>query len=136
MESLSIGQVAEQSGVGVETVRFYERRGLIPEPPRLPSGYRAYPSESVRRLRFIRRAQELGFSLVEIGQLLELHPESRRACGEVRARGEEKLADVRRRIRQLRAVERALGRLVASCCANEPLATCPLLKALGEEGRA
>ncbi len=135
MSTLRIGEVAAQAGVGVETVRFYERRGLIAAPPRRASGYRAYPPESVTQLRFVRQAQELGFSLAEIRQLLALHPESRRACHEVRAQAEEKLADVRRRVRQLRAIERALGRLVASCGATEPLAACPLLRALVEAER-
>ncbi len=132
MSSLKIGEVAERAGVGVETVRFYERRGLLPEPPRRASGYRAFPPESVERLRFIRRSQRLGFSLAEIRDLLALHPESRHACSAVREHAEEKLADVRGRIRDLRAVERALVRLASACADNETLGVCPLLESLGQ----
>jgi len=132
MTTLRIGQIAERAGVGVETVRFYERRGLLDEPPRTASGYRAYPVGSVERLRFIRRTQGLGFSLAEIRQLLGLYPESRHACGTVQTQVEEKLAEVETKIRNLRRVKRALATLVAACRTNQPLAACPLLRALGE----
>lgn len=132
MTTFRISQVAKSAGVGVETVRFYERRGLLDEPPRTASGYRAYPIGSVERLRFIRRAQGLGFSLAEIRQLLILYPESRNACGSVQAQVEEKLAEVETKIRNLRRVKSALTTLAAACRTNQPLATCPLLRALGE----
>lgn len=132
MTTLRISQVAKSAGVGVETVRFYERRGLLDEPPRTASGYRAYPVGSVERLRFIRRAQGLGFSLAEIRQLLVLYPDSRQACGSVQAQAEEKLAEVQVKIRDLQRVKRALADLVAACQANQSLAACPLLRALGE----
>lgn len=133
MSGLRIGELASRAQVGVETVRFYERRGLLPEPPRRASGYREYPQESVARLQFVRRAQRLGFTLVEIRELLALHPESKSACSAVQLRAEEKLADVRGRIRELRAVERGLARLAAACGDNETLGICPLLESLGGE---
>jgi DNA-binding transcriptional MerR regulator len=95
--SLTIGQLAKQSGVGVETLRYYERQRLIPEPPRRRSGYRQYPPETVKRIRFIRRAKELGFSLKEIDELLTLRAESVGQCAEVLARAQGKIADISRR---------------------------------------
>ncbi len=132
MTTLRIGQIAEGAGVGVETVRFYERRGLLDEPPRTASGYRAYPAGSVERLRFIRRAQGLGFSLAEIREFLVLYPDSRNACGSVQTQVEGKLAEVEAKIRNLRRVRRALRTLATACRTNQPLAACPLLRALGE----
>ncbi|MDP6106829.1 MAG: heavy metal-responsive transcriptional regulator [Candidatus Brocadiia bacterium] len=94
MGNLTIGKVARQSGVGVETVRFYEREGLIEQPPRRPSGYRQYPQEAVLRLCFIRRAKQLGFSLREIKELLALRVGGSTSCSEVRQRAEAKIAVV------------------------------------------
>lgn len=127
-ETLTIGAVARATGVGVETVRFYERKGLLPEPPRAPSGYRQYPQDTVDRLRFIRRAQRLGFSLQEISELLELRVDEVAACGAVEARARRKLDEVEGKIAELRSIEAALGRLVSACQAREPTSDCPIME--------
>ena len=133
METLSTGQLAREAGVGVETIRFYERKGLIEEPPRHPlSGYRAYPLEVVRRLRFIRRAKELGFTLREIRELLDLAASPETTCAEVRASAEAKLEHVRRKIEDLQRIERVLAELAVSCKGTGPVQDCPILAALDE----
>jgi len=127
MEFLKTGELAERAGVHVETLRFYERRGLLSEPPRRASGYRAYAEESVRRIRFIKRAQDLGFSLKEIGELLALRVEPTVTCAEVRAKAAAKVADVRQKIADLQAIEQALQTLTASCSGQGPVTDCPIL---------
>jgi len=134
MAGLTIGQVARQAGLGVETVRFYERRGLIEEPPRRRSGYRAYPAEAVRRLRFIRRAKELGFSLAEVGELLSLRAASRAQCARVRTQVEAKMADIEERISDLARMQHALGELLELCRREPPTSECPILDLLEEGG--
>ena len=134
MSGLTIGRLAHAAGVAVETVRFYERRGLIADPPRRSSGYREYPQDTLRRLRFIRGAKELGFSLREIEELLALRRESAASCPEVRAQIAGKLGDVRERIRGLRRIARALKELDALCESTDPLGDCPILDLL--EGAA
>ena len=125
METLRIGEVAGRAGVNVQTLRFYERRGLLPEPPRRASGYREYAPESVRRVRFIKRAQELGFTLAEVEELLRLREDPRIPCREVRATAETKIADIEEKMRRLRAMRAALAALVESCVANREH-HCPL----------
>ncbi len=120
----------------VGTVRFYERRGLIAAPPRRASGYRAYPAETVRRLRFIRRAKELGFSLREIQELLTLRTEPTTACEEVREQVADKLRDLRERIHDLRRMAGALEELHALCESADPIGDCPLLDLLEEAADA
>ena len=92
MEALTIGQVARRAGVGIETVRFYERRGLTKDPPRTDAGYRQYPADVVLRLRFVKRAKELGFSLKEIAELLSLRLKPEKTCGDVKRRAKAKTA--------------------------------------------
>lgn len=133
MKSLKTGELAKRSGVNIETLRFYERKGLLPEPPRRESGYREYPSENVRLIRFIKRAQELGFSLGEIKELLALRVEAGTTCADVREQAEHKLEDVRQKIADLKAIERALGKLTASCTGRGPLSQCPILENLDGE---
>ena len=130
MSGLTIGKLAEEAGVAVQTVRFYERRGLIADPPRRPSGYREYPVATIRRLSFIRRAKELGFSLREIEELLALRMEPTASCGEVRKEIRDKLDDVRERIRDLKRMESALDELYAQCESTDPLGDCPMLDLL------
>ena len=130
-KALRIGEVAGRAGVNVQTLRFYERRGLLPEPPRRASGYREYAPESVRRVRFIKRAQELGFTLAEVEELLRLREDPRIPCREVRATAETKIADIEEKMRRLRAMRAALAALVESCAANREH-HCPLLEALDE----
>ncbi len=133
MSSLTIGKLAQKTGIAVETVRFYERKGLIADPPRGPSsGYREYPAETVQRLRFIRRAKELGFTLREVGELLALRTDTSTSCGEVREQVAGKLGDVRERINDLRRMERALAKLHALCASTDPLGDCPMLDLLDE----
>jgi MerR family transcriptional regulator, copper efflux regulator len=133
MTTLTIGKIAKAAGLGVETVRFYERQGLIAEPGRSGSGYRQYRPETVRRLQFIVRAKALGFTLQEIGNLLDLRATPGAGCADVQARAEAKIADIEERIAQLNAIKRVLGELVAQCRSEGPLSECPILDALDEE---
>lgn len=125
---LTIGQLAASAGVGRETVRFYERKGLVPDPGRTPSGYRRYPPDAVERLRFIRRAQGLGFTLEEIGDFLELRVDEVAACGAVEARARRKLESVAEKLAELERMRAVLERLVAACAAREPTSDCPILE--------
>ena len=133
MKPLSIGQVAQRAGIGVETVRFYERRGLIDEPPRSAAGYREYPEAIVSRIRFIKRAKELGFTLKEIKELLSLRLDPTTTCADVRSRAEAKIADIETRIRSLRRMNKALVKLTAACSGRGTSSECPILEALDQE---
>lgn len=128
---LRIGEVARRSGVGIDTLRFYEREGLIPQPARDPSSrYRTYVPETVRTVRFIREAQGLGFTLREISELLRLRNDTDASCRDVRAAATAKLDDVERRIKKLRAVRTALRNLVDTCRSDGSTRACPILEAL------
>lgn len=133
LQTLTIGKVAKAAGLGVETVRFYERQGLIDEPARSSSGYRQYRAETIKRLQFIVRAKALGFTLQEIGDLLDLRATPGAGCADVQARAEAKIADIDERITQLNAMKRALGALVAQCRGEGSLSDCPILDALDED---
>ena len=133
MPKLTIGQLAGGAGVGVETVRYYERRGLIPEPPRSPGGYRIYSPKEVARIRFIKRAQSLGFSLNEISDLLSLKVNPRSTCAQVKSSAQAKIEDIDRRIAALQEMRQALARLAAQCRGNGPSSACPILEALDAE---
>ncbi len=133
--SLTIGKLAAAAGVGRETIRYYERMGLLESPPRSAAGYRHYPHDAVDRLRFIRRAQELGFTLAEIIELLGLRIDEVSACGAVEARAREKLANVEDKIGDLRRIGDALTRLVEKCEAREPTSDCPILEQLEERNQ-
>jgi MerR family mercuric resistance operon transcriptional regulator len=135
MDSLTIGQLAQRAGVGVETVRFYEREGLIKEPPRRPSGYRDYPPEAVARIVFIRRAKKLGFTLKEINELLELRVRPRRNCAQVMRSADAKIADIDGKIIALRRIRRALRELTKACESRTPTKECPILASLGQARR-
>ncbi len=135
MEAMTIGQVAKRAGVNVETVRFYEREGLIGEPPRRPSGYRQFGPDVVRRIRFIQRAKELGFSLREIGELLALRVSRGQTCADVKARAVDKIADIDEKLAALARMRSALEKLSDSCVGRGPVSECPILDALDEEGR-
>src|SRR6266852_9314703 len=130
MEALTRGELAQQGRVNAETIRYYERRGLLPKPPRTPSGYRTFDAEAVRRLRFIKQAQALGFSLKEVRQLLALRLDARTSCADVRIRAETKLADIEAKIKMLRAVKKALSKIVTACSGRGPISACPILDAL------
>jgi MerR family mercuric resistance operon transcriptional regulator len=133
MESVTIGKVARLAEVGVETVRFYERQGLIDKPPRRESGYRQYPEETVRRLRFIKRAKELGFTLKEIKELLSLRIEPETTCADVRRRAEAKIDDIEQRVRTLQRMKKALAKLTMACRGRGPVSQCPILEALEDD---
>src|SRR3990172_7588725 len=112
MGTLTIGRLAKKAQVNIETVRYYERRGLLPEPPRRQSGYRQYSENDVSRLLFIKRAQTLGFTLKEILELLSLRVDPKTTCGDVKRRAEVKIAGMEERIRDLQKMEKALMKLV------------------------
>jgi len=126
--NLSVGAFAAAAGVNVETIRFYQRKGLLPEPMRPYGQIRRYGDGDVERVKFVKSAQRLGFSLKEIAGLLRL--EDGTHCDEARVMAEEKLEDVRSKLRDLRRIESTLRRLVAHCCAAEGTVTCPLIAAL------
>lgn len=125
----TIGTLARQAGVHVETVRYYQHRGLVAEPKRPPGGIRRYGDVDLRRLRFIGEAKALGFRLAEVADLLAL--EDGRHCGDAERLGSRKLATVRERIAQLRRVEGVLAALVDRCQCNTGRVRCPLIEALG-----
>jgi MerR family transcriptional regulator, copper efflux regulator len=126
----TISQLAKHAQVNVETVRYYERRGLLPKPPQRASGYRQYSQDVLAYLQFIRRAQTLGFSLKEIAELLALRVDPMMSCHDVRERAARKLADVDAKIRALENMRGALERLIAACSGQGPLSACPILDAL------
>jgi MerR family copper efflux transcriptional regulator len=128
---MTIGDAARRAGCGVETIRFYERRGLIAQPPRpAASGFRRYPEETVTRIRFIRQAQELGFSLREIGELLAISADPAADAADVRERATVKLRQVDDKISQLLRIRRALETLIAACPGQGGLGRCTIMAAL------
>jgi len=130
MPAMTIGQVAKHAGVGVETVRFYERTGLLDAPPRRASGYRQYAPDVVRRIQFIQRAKDLGFSLREISELLSLRVAPDTTCAEVKQRAEAKIADIEAKLSDLQRMQEALVHLAAACSGSGPTSHCPILDAL------
>lgn len=136
MKTLTIGQLAKQAQVNVETVRYYERRGLIPEPHRRESGYREYSQEAVARLQFIKRAKELGFSLKEIFDLLSLRVGPDATCGDVKRRAERKLADIEEKLQALQRMKKALTKVAAACRGRGPTSECPILEVLESKEKA
>ena len=128
---MTIGQLAEAAGVATDTVRYYERRGLLARPRRTAGGYRAYEPDALRRLRALRRAQGLGFTLDEAADLLALSQDAQADAGAVRERALDKIADLDARIADLEATRAALAQLADACCGVETLrAECPVLHAL------
>ena len=133
---MRIGAAAEQAGVNVQTLRYYERRGLLPRPPRRTSGYREFPDEAVRVVRFVKRAQDLGFTLDEIEELLRLRSDQRRDRARVRSVATTRVRDIDRKIAELQAMRQALSHLV-HCCEEGSTLECPIIEALdGVEGVA
>src|SRR5712691_8857015 len=130
MNSLTIGHLARESGMNLETIRYYERRGLLHRPPRSASGYRLFPIEAAQRLRFIQRAKELGFSLKEIGELLSLRVSPTTTSARIRARAKSKIADIRSKIRSLESMEKTLLKLTKSAPDVARLRNAPFLRAL------
>lgn len=131
MERLTISKVAKQAGVNLETIRYYEAEGVLPKPLRTPSGYRVFSEDSVHRLRFIKRAQQLGFSLKEIKELLALQLKPGVTCADVRAKAEAKIADVDAKIGHLKAIRKALAQMAGQCSGRGPVSGCSILQTLG-----
>lgn len=134
-QTITAGELARRSGGNLETIRYYERRGLLPTPPRTAAGYRTFTADAVRRVRFIKHAQALGFTLAEVNGLLALRTEPATTCADVRRQADAKLADIDGKIRSLRSMRTALVRLAAACTGrNDPALECPILASLDERG--
>jgi len=127
-EAFTIGSLAKDAGVGIQTVRFYERKGLLKQPVRRGSGYRHYSTEDAKQIRFIKRAQELGFTLKEVKGLLELQATSKSACADVKKRADQKSIEIEVKIKDLKRMLRSLGE-IADCCAkgNTTRGVCSIL---------
>lgn len=131
----TIGQLAKAVDVNVQTVRYYERLKLLNPSARRPSGYRIYGEDEERRLRFIKNAQALGFTLQEIAELLSLRVSSTARCGDVQRKAQAKLEQVERKVRDLQALARALRSLLHDCRAGQPTEQCPILTSLENEDK-
>ncbi len=123
----TIGKLAKQAGVNIETIRFYERKGLIEQPAKPLSGYRHYPDETLRRIYFIKHSQALGFTLSEIGSLLQLND---MPCGQVQELAENKLLSVQQKIADLQSLQQALNKLLRQCENNKDKSCCPIIDSL------
>ena len=130
MNRLTRGKLAREGGVNIATIRYYEKLGLLPEPPRSNAGYRMFSPESVKRVRFIKNAQELGFALKEIKELLDLRVTPEAIAADVRSLVEEKIANISDKIQRLRAIEKSLKILVNTCRCDGALSECPILESL------
>ncbi len=131
MQTIAVGQLAQKAGVNIETVRFYEKRGLLPKPVRTKTGYRQYKNNDIARIRFIKRAKELGFTLVEIAELLSLKIDSETTCGDVKKIAVNKLLDAKTKIEDLQRIKKVLEELVTVCNKdNSTTNECPILEAL------
>jgi DNA-binding transcriptional MerR regulator len=127
---LTIGELARACDTSPDTIRYYERERLLPRPMRAPSRFRLYEADAVTRLRFIRQAKSLGFSLGEIRELFALRVDRTKTCGDVRLRARTKIAEIDARIDDLARMKAALGRLAATCAGSGPTSECPILDAL------
>jgi len=132
VEGFTTAQLAKEGGVNVETIRYYERHGLLPKAPRTASGYRQFSEDHAIRLRFIRRAQELGFTLKEIKELLAIRVKSGSSCADVRRKAEAKMGSVDEKIRHLRAIREALFQITNTCSGRGPATGCSILEALSK----
>ncbi len=130
MDGLTIGKVAQLAEVHIETLRYYEREKVVPRPPRTSSNYRLYPEDTVRRVRFVKHAQELGFSLKEIKELLALRGTRGAGCRNVQRRALAKRKEINEKIRSLQAIQKALHKLVEQCRGKGQLTECPILESL------
>lgn len=128
MAELTIGRLADEAGVNVETIRYYQRRGLMPEPDKPLNGHRRYAADAIRRVHFIKRAQVLGFTLEEIGSLLEL--DESHACAETRELAAHKLEVIENKLADLKAMRKALVALVRQCDSGVAKVACPIIHAL------
>src|SRR6266568_1705607 len=130
MKALTIGRAAREAGVGVETIRFYERQGLIEQPPRPHRGVRGYSDEAISRIRFVKKAQQLGFTLREIHELLAFRADPDADCSQLREEAVAKLQNVRQKIEQLHQIGAALETLINACPGQGGLQACSILEAL------
>jgi len=135
MKSLTRGKVAERAGVGIETVRFYEREGLLDEPTRSASGYRQFDEDVVKRLIFISRAKELGFTLKEIKVLLSLRLDPKSSCADVKAQAQATIEDIEDKLRRLKRMKRALVKITNECSGQGATSECPILDSLDRNER-
>ncbi|WP_020400940.1 heavy metal-responsive transcriptional regulator [Kordiimonas gwangyangensis] len=136
MKAMTIGKLSKATGVGTETIRYYERNGFLPAPERLPSGYRVYSSDAAKRLKFIKEAQALGFTLSEISELFALTDDPETDCADVNARASAKLAEINEKIERLTLMRESLERLSRYCPADEhPISECSIINHLyGKSG--
>jgi len=132
---MKIGQVSKKTGITVEAIRFYEKEGLIDTPPRTSSGYRDYSTDQLQIISFIRKAKELGFSLKEIKEIMELRYTPGTTCGDIKRKAEEKVAIITERIDLLLRVKNSLNTLIESCTEESPVATCPIIELLSHENQ-
>lgn len=133
MKPLTIGKVASRSDIGIETIRFYEREGLIDAPPRTESGYRQYPEAVILRIKFIQRAKELGFSLKDIKELLSLRVDPETTCKDILAKTQCKISEIDDKIQILQKMKGILISLATDCKGRGPISDCPILEALDQE---
>ena len=134
--TFSIGKLAKRAEVNIDTIRFYERKGLLPEPERRASGYRKYTDDAVGRLIFIRHGKELGFSLAEISDLFALRVDPQTSCADVKLRTDAKIISVREKIESLQKIEQALTKVSHECHGAGPRGDCPIIDALEFVGEA
>jgi MerR family copper efflux transcriptional regulator len=132
MQTMTIGRLAEQAGVNIDTIRYYERNGLLPPALRRASGYREYREADIERLRFIRRAKELGFTLGEIGELLSLSADRGADMRGVKHKAEQRLEQVEQKLEELKRIRRGLKQLIAACPGHGELERCPIVAALSQ----
>ncbi len=135
MDGLTIGNVAKLAEVHIETLRYYERQGIVPRPPRTISNYRRYPEDTIRRVRFVKRSQELGFSLEEIKELLALRGTLGADCRKVQQRAAAKIKEIEKKIRSLQGMRRALHILLEQCQGKGSPTECPILESLDSNGK-
>ena len=131
--ALKIGEVAQRGGVNLQTIRYYERERLLPEPPRRESGYRMFPETTVRRVRFIKRAQQLGFTLAEIRELLSLRLNHNHGSADIRTLAQTKISDIDAKIHTLQAMKKALAHLTSQCSGRGPASECPILESIDSD---
>jgi Hg(II)-responsive transcriptional regulator len=136
LNGLKVGELAKRSRVSLQTIRYYEREGLLPKPPRLRSGYRLFSPDLVGQVQFIKRAQKLGFSLADIRQLLSIQAHPEKQCADVRRLAETKLAEIERKIGELEAIRQVLRDLAKRCPGRGPSHRCPIIKALIEDDKS
>lgn len=130
MKDITIGRLAKLARVNIETIRYYERKGLIPTPPRRESGYRQFSEDTVTRIRFIKHAQTVGFTLKEISELLSLRVNPDTTCGAIKRRTEMKIIEVENKLKALKTMKKALIKLKGACKGRGPSSQCPILEAL------